>query len=1107
MPMPPSSCWTMRISPICSRLATTTIPTAVVLQAVLRKPQTSTPISGPLAIKNIHGTRDNTHPAATRISMDALTINGKTYLFLMLELYPRDSALAWASSVLAAYPSAEVIVVTHSNVYLDSTLVSRCDQLNADAYNVGADNNGDSLWNKFVSQHSNISLVLSGHFGWTDSTAEGVGRRTNLGASGNIVNQMLSDYQEMTNGGNGYLRILQFNPTANTIQVQTYSPTLNAYLRDSKNEFPLQWHSTGSNLTSTGTIAGVVKDVSSCTALSGATASTTGASGSTDPNGNFSLTVPTPKQYTVTAQANGYFSASKTVNAWTGYSQFDKYFVSTAKPGSISGTVTNSSGQPASGVTVSYSDGITTTDSGGKYAFANVLVGTYTVTAWGTGYQTVSTPNVSVGAGATTTTDVAITGFGSISGTVVSSAGTAIAGATVSYSGGSTTTAGDGTYVLSNVTAGDYTLTASATGFQNTTATVSVAAHTTATLNFSLPSTSQTRSILGAISPGASGSGTSVALSGAVPVLVQSAHGSSATGLTSTTVSFPTASKAGSTIVLFTRIGGTTISSISDNQAGGSNTYTSVSGPTQWGVSPNPTDRWAQVFVAKNIAGGSALTITVQLAAGSTHPAYVAALEYSGADPVNPVNAVAVGTGKVSQNGAPTSANLTTTVANAKLVSTAWDSNESYNSAGNGSGYTTATAAGAPSLTGGPGWANLTEDETAAAPGTWKATASSSGANGWTVDEWAIQVIALSPGPLQTVTADASGNYAFNNVANGTYTVTPTQPSHTFTPTNQTVTVNGANVTGVNFTVDATTGSISGKVKNSTGTAISGATVSYTGGSVTTDSNGAYTLSNMQAGAVSITAAATGYQSSTQTVTVTANTTATANFTLSATVGTISGTVTNSTGTGISGATVSYTGGSITAGTNGAYTLSNVPAGPVSVTASATGYQSSTQTVTVTAGTTTTQNFTLSTAAGTITGTVATSSGTAISGATVSYNGGSTTTATNGSYTLSNVQVGTVSVTASATGYQSSTQSVTVTASTTATQNFTLVSGCRHYIRYREEFGGGGRLWCYRLIQRRFDHDVQHWCLHALERACGHSERHCQRHGIGEFHAERDRYS
>jgi hypothetical protein len=66
------------------------------------------------------------------------------------------------------------------------------------------------------------------------------------------------------------------------------------------------------------------------------------------------------------------------------------------------------------------------------------------------------------------------------------------------------------------------------------------------------------------------------------------------------------------------------------------------------------------------------------------------------------------------------------------------------------------------------------------------------------------------------------------------------------------------------------------------------------------------------------------------------------------------------------------------------------------------------------------------------------SRGTAISGATVSYIGGSTSSATNGTYNLSNVPTGTVSVTASASGYVSSTRNVTVQANTTVKQNFTL---------------------------------------------------------------------
>ena len=56
-----------------------------------------------------------------------------------------------------------------------------------------------------------------------------------------------------------------------------------------------------------------------------------------------------------------------------------------------------------------------------------------------------------------------------------------------------------------------------------------------------------------------------------------------------------------------------------------------------------------------------------------------------------------------------------------------------------------------------------------------------------------------------TATADASGNYTFNAVANGTYTVTPSKAGYTFTPASQTVTVSGANVSAVNFTAQAVT--------------------------------------------------------------------------------------------------------------------------------------------------------------------------------------------------------------------------------------------------------------------------------------------------------------
>lgn len=57
---------------------------------------------------------------------------------------------------------------------------------------------------------------------------------------------------------------------------------------------------------------------------------------------------------------------------------------------------------------------------------------------------------------------------------------------------------------------------------------------------------------------------------------------------------------------------------------------------------------------------------------------------------------------------------------------------------------------------------------------------------------------------VQTVLTDASGNYSLAGLANGVYTVTPSLAGFAFTPVSRTVTVNGGNVTGQNFTGTAT---------------------------------------------------------------------------------------------------------------------------------------------------------------------------------------------------------------------------------------------------------------------------------------------------------------
>src|SRR6266851_1311350 len=244
-------------------------------------------------------------------------------------------------------------------------------------------------------------------------------------------------------------------------------------------------------------------------------------------------------------------------------------------------------------------------------------------------------------------------------------------------------------------------------------------------------------------------------------------------------------------------------------------------------------------------------------------------------------------------------------------------------------------------------------------------------------------------------------------------------------------------------------GTLAGVVTDGgSGAAIAGATVSYSGtgpagpvsGSTTTDAAGQYSAAGIAVTSYSMTAQAAGYQSQSATATVGGGSTTTQNFALTGQATRLSGTVSDaSTTRPIAGATVSAGTASAVTDANGAYTIAGLAPGTYTATATASGYTSQSASVTLTAGTTTTQNFALAPNPGTITGTV-TDAGTAapLAGATVSYSGGSTTTNSSGGYTLANVTEGSYSVTASAIGYAAQSRTVTVGPGATATQNFAL---------------------------------------------------------------------
>jgi len=98
--------------------------------------------------------------------------------------------------------------------------------------------NGDHIWQDFVVHHADqIFLVLCGH-------NHGENMRTDI-VDGYTVYQLLADYQDRTNGGNGWLRVLKFIPSEDTVTVQTYSPYLDQYEIDADSQFNLFYDMTG----------------------------------------------------------------------------------------------------------------------------------------------------------------------------------------------------------------------------------------------------------------------------------------------------------------------------------------------------------------------------------------------------------------------------------------------------------------------------------------------------------------------------------------------------------------------------------------------------------------------------------------------------------------------------------------------------------------------------------------------------------------------------------------------------------------------------------------------------------------------------------------------
>lgn len=186
-------------------------------------------------------------PGNVENSWHLFDAGGQSWLVLALEFGPRKKVVDWALAVAARYSDANAIVLTHAFLYEDDTRYDWAKKGDSQYWNPhtypiadlpGGVLDGQELWETLVARIPGARYVLSGHV-----LGDGVGRLSSVGPSGNVVHQMLANYQtgcssDLPEGGAGYLRIL-LHTSPHEVQVLTFSPYLDKYLVDGQNEFLL----------------------------------------------------------------------------------------------------------------------------------------------------------------------------------------------------------------------------------------------------------------------------------------------------------------------------------------------------------------------------------------------------------------------------------------------------------------------------------------------------------------------------------------------------------------------------------------------------------------------------------------------------------------------------------------------------------------------------------------------------------------------------------------------------------------------------------------------------------------------------------------------------
>ena len=178
--------------------------------------------------------------ASLENSATRYTLPGWDHALLVItaEFTPSGKVLDWARGLCERYKDDYVVFLTHSYM----KCAARCGNARVtgkEGYGLCQDDDnhfGQEIWDLLVNEVPNLRLVLCGHHAHSDfrktgkdNYAENMGWRVDRNKAGKEVGQMMFNVQTLGggwegNGGDGWVRILEFLPDGKTLRFHTYSP-------------------------------------------------------------------------------------------------------------------------------------------------------------------------------------------------------------------------------------------------------------------------------------------------------------------------------------------------------------------------------------------------------------------------------------------------------------------------------------------------------------------------------------------------------------------------------------------------------------------------------------------------------------------------------------------------------------------------------------------------------------------------------------------------------------------------------------------------------------------------------------------------------------------